>query len=378
MRQLLARCAVRRAHVLTVEAPGRWLVRAEVERAVRARGWCLATSPADADVLAVCGTPGPELARAVERVWDQLPGPRVRVELRAPKAVASGLDRALVELVDTDGHRRDACARAHFSEMSDEHGHAGRHDEKMHGGMDHGAHHDSDHGAGRAPAGIALAEGGEDRDGLEMDVLHLRLGPVLCHWPAGLVLRCALHGDVLVDAQAWLVDDNSQDAMPGSRDGDNAALLAARQCDHACDLLMLAGWPWAAATARQARDALMNRPTQDRGRRLIDHLHRRLGRSPMLRWSLRDLASLTVEDCNELQLPAWLAGDCYDRLLTRVDMARRLLWDPSAPRHFHAASAEVVAALPGLVSGLDLATARLVIASLGVDPAGGDIGGQDG
>ena len=48
-----------------------------------------------------------------------------------------------------------------------------------------------------SPDGIPLAEGAEDRDGLEMDVLHLPLGPVLAHWPAGVVLRVTLHGDVV-------------------------------------------------------------------------------------------------------------------------------------------------------------------------------------
>ncbi len=52
-----------------------------------------------------------------------------------------------------------------------------------------------------APAGISLAGGAEDRDGLEMDVLHLPLGPVLPHWPAGLVVRCVLHGDVVAEVE---------------------------------------------------------------------------------------------------------------------------------------------------------------------------------
>ena len=83
-----------------------------------------------------------------------------------------------------------------------------------HGGMDHGDMEMS-------PGGIPLAEGGEDRDGLEMDVLHVRLGPVLPHWPAGLVLRCSLQGDVIAEAQAELVDgpalQDDDGAPPGPR-----------------------------------------------------------------------------------------------------------------------------------------------------------------
>ncbi len=53
MRSWLARRAVRAARVLVVECPGSWAVRVAVERAVRARGWRLALSPASADVLVV-------------------------------------------------------------------------------------------------------------------------------------------------------------------------------------------------------------------------------------------------------------------------------------------------------------------------------------
>ena len=71
-----------------------------------------------------------------------------------------------------------------------------------HGDMDHG---DMDHGS-MSPDGIPLAEGAEDRDGLEMDAIHLPLGPVLRHWPAGVVLRLTLHGDVVADAEVTRLD----------------------------------------------------------------------------------------------------------------------------------------------------------------------------
>ena len=37
-----------------------------------ALGWRISLSPADADVLVVCGTAGPELTATVERIWEQL------------------------------------------------------------------------------------------------------------------------------------------------------------------------------------------------------------------------------------------------------------------------------------------------------------------
>lgn len=432
--QLLARHAARRAHVLTVETPGYWVVRAAAERRFRARGWSAATSPADADVLAVCGMPGPELDQAIDRVWDQLPGPRVRIDLPDPEAVESALDRAAMQLVDTDMHRTDARERGqspglsghqhhtdHYSHRQmnpggtqpgehphpdphphphphqgamnhhgmnhpdgTDHGEHDQHEHLDHDAMNHGQHERMDTSAHRhmhhgamdmAPAGIALAEGGDDRDGLEMDVLHLRLGPVLCYWPAGLVVRCSLQGDVLARAEAWVVDSNSGN---GNSTPERQDHVAARHCDHVVDLLALAGWPRAAAIARTARDALLSEPNAGHGPSLLDTLHGKLRRSRVLRWSLRDITSLTVEDCDRLGLPSAFAGDCYDRLLARIDMAQRALSNSLEPSEFHVNFTTVVTALPELVGGLDLATTRLAIASLGIDTAPRHAGGRNG
>ncbi|PJE18585.1 MAG: hypothetical protein CK429_03475 [Mycobacterium sp.] len=389
----LARCAARRAHVLLVEAPGFWVVRAQTEHRLRVRGWCVAESPADADVLAICGTPGPELNEAIDRVWDQMPGPRVRVELPDSSAVESALHRAAMQLAEVEVHRRDARERAQSPELNgNDHGehehqehHAtnhGEHEHHQHGNhvehehtehnarsrgkpehTDHSAHQHMHHGGmDMAPAGIALAEGGDDRDGLEMDVLHLRLGPVLRYWPAGLVVRCSLQGDVLTQAETWIADREVGDHFPppGPR-----AHLAARYCDHVVDLLALAAWPGAAAIARRARDELLGEADAGHAASRLDTLHSKLRRSPTLRWSLRDVASLTPEDCKTLELPTALAGDCYDRLLAQVDMARHAL--TTGPSGVAAAATGVFDAVPGLVSGLDVGAARLVIASLGID-----------
>ena len=64
-----------------------------------------------------------------------------------------------------------------------------------HGGIDHGGMDMARPGGSPLPR-----EGDDDRDGLEMDVLHVPLGPVLPHWPAGLVVWCVLQGDVIVSA----------------------------------------------------------------------------------------------------------------------------------------------------------------------------------
>lgn len=354
------------------------MLRAQTEHRLRVRGWCVATSPADADVLAVCGTPGPELNEAIERVWDQMPGPRVRIDLAGPDAVESALHSAGTQLAEVEVHRRDARKRAQSPKLNgNDHGvhehHVTNHGEHHHHTMDHGEHQHMDHSAHQhmhhggmdmAPAGIALAEGGDDRDGLEMDVLHLRLGPVLRYWPAGLVVRCSLQGDVLTRAEAWIVDREVGAQVPPIGPSTH---VAARHCDHVVDLLALAGWPGAAASARSARDALLSEADIGHAARLLDTLHSKLRRSRTLRWSLRDIATLTPEDCDTLALPPALVGDCYDRLLAQVNAARHALTNERSG--VSTAATTVVDALPDLVSGLDVAAARLGIASLGIDTA---------
>ena len=87
----LRRLAVRRLHVLVVEAPGAFDVRVRAEQACAARGWVLASAPADADALLVCGAADDALTDALENVWAQLPGPRAR----AAVLQAVDLDHAL-------------------------------------------------------------------------------------------------------------------------------------------------------------------------------------------------------------------------------------------------------------------------------------------
>lgn len=193
-----------------------------------------------------------------------------------------------------------------------------------------------------SPGGIPLAAGGEDRDGLEMDVLHVRLGPVLPHWPAGLVLRCSLQGDVIVEARAELLDAPGREEHRGPG--------PARRLDSVASLLALAGWDDAAAEARRVRDTALD--TGDAPG--LARLRRRVRRSWTLRWSLRGLRPLAEVDLHHHGLPSGLAGDAHDRLL-------RLLDDPE-----DAGTTLSTDHVAHLVSGLDLATARVVLAGLDV------------
>ena len=201
---LLARVAASRAHVLVAEAPGAFGDRVVLERELDRVGWCTAASVADADVLAVVGEPGPELSAVLDRTWDQMSEPRVRLVVRAGTDVAAAVASARAELALVEGPRAAAVGRAGFNPaaMQDEPEEQMDHGSMDHGDMDHG---DMDHGS-MSPDGIPLAEGADDRDGLEMDEIHLPLGPVLRHWPAGVVLRLTLHGDVVADAEATRLD----------------------------------------------------------------------------------------------------------------------------------------------------------------------------
>ncbi|MFI7579324.1 hypothetical protein [Kocuria kalidii] len=390
MTEILARLAVRAARVLVVEVPGRWATRVELEQQMLRRGWRPAWTPADADVLAVCGAPGPELTELVERLWEQMPGPRVRADIASPGAVRSALDAAAALLLDTPHHRTDARERAQEPEVpedSEDGGpggmdHGGM-DHGGHGGMDHGGHEGMDHGdMDMAPAGIPLAQGGEDRDGLEMDVLHLPLGPVLPFWPAGLVLRCSLQGDVVVDAEASVVDaevdhaeDDAEDdagsgaaGATGPRPG--PAFAAAVRCDRAEALLALAGAEDAAARARRARDALL-RGDEDAARDAVERLDRTVRRSWLLRSSLRGVLPLDRSDLEGHGLPPHCRGDAHDRLLSLVERAREAIGgaEPALADGRGVPWAGVPwTVVPQLVTGLELASVRLAVASLDLDP----------
>jgi len=261
--------------------------------------------------------------------------------------------------------------------------------------MDHG---DMDHGdMEMAPEGVPLAGGGDDRDGLEMDVLHVPLGPVLPHWPAGLVLRCTLHGDVIASAAAELVgadashepgDDASHepgerpderpDDRPDDRDDPSRQQDAAVRLDNAASLLALAGWPDAAMRAERLRDALVTgRPAAELAPE-VSALRRKVGRSRLLRWSLGGIRPIDEEERADEEWPAHWTGDVHRRLLALLDRAVDALDEAAHPEPAGTpgnAGAGTgidgivpVESVAALVTGLDLATARLVVASLDLDP----------
>ncbi len=358
----LAELAVDAAHVLVVESPGAWRTRVAVEQEVDRRGWRLAGSPAAADALVVAGVPGRQLSERIESVWVQLPGPRARTVVSDASSVSAALDAVRAELLDTAGQVRDARERDAAAVDAPDDDPASQGDDMDTGGndgMDMGGDDGMDMGdmgdMGMAPSGIPLAEGGADRDGLEMDVLHLPLGPVLTHWPAGLVLHCTLQGDVVVAAEAELLDDG--DRTP---EGFSPAERAARRCDEVASLLALAGWADGQVAALRARDTLLADP--DAGRDLVSDLQRRVRRARMLRWSLRGIGVLRPDDA--AATTEHLLGNVHARLLRLADRAGAELSGDAHPEPDHSV---VLGVVERLVVGLDLAAARLVVASLAID-----------
>ncbi len=319
-----ARLAVGRAHVLVVAGPGSFRLRVLLEQAVQVRGWVLALTPADADVLAVCGARGivhdEPLAGAVPALWDAMVAPRVRVDVVEEGAVEQALDRAAAALLDTGAQRDEARRRRDDEPQVGDMDHGDMdHGDMDHGDMDHG---DMDHGdMEMAPHGIALAGGSEDdRDGLEMDVLHVPLGPVLPCWPPGLVLRTTLYGDVIGDVEVELPASGPPPAAGPPSPGRAPALVSAMRCDAVADVLTLAGWPAGAVVARRARDAFLAEDLETGSARAAA-LRVRVRRHRPLGWMLAGLGTVEASDLPSSDDPstALLLGDVRARLLALLD-----------------------------------------------------------
>ncbi len=293
----------RRPRVLLVPAPGAAGVRMYAEDWLTGSGWPRAGSPAQADVLLVAGRPGPELAERIERVWEQLPGPRARSAATDPAEVEPGLLAARASLLDLAAQRHDAAQRGP-QELSD-----------AMGSMD-------------MPGGLGMAESGEDRDGLGLDALHVELGPVLPYWPAGLVAELTVAGDVATHARLRYLADAGDHAGDATEDLDPEVLAL----DRAVAVLRLAGSRWAAPAQALRQRALAGAKPD------TSELRRRMSRDRVLRWSLR-------------QLPAAGTGDLWDALVSAVAIGAE---SPASTS---------VAEFGEALVGLDLAAVRLAVAA---------------
>ncbi|MFE9437963.1 hypothetical protein ACFYO2_02905 [Streptomyces sp. NPDC006602] len=293
----------------------------------------------------------------------------------------------------------------------DAHGGHGGHDTHAgHGGHDaHGGHggHDAGHGGhaghdmGGVVAGLPMADRADDRDGLRLDRLHVPLGPGLADWPAGLVLRLVLQGDVIqqvgVESAESMAPASPRPpfwsepwirAVEGERvtRGDAARRLCAAHLDSLGRFFAVAGWADMAARARHVRDSSLAGADAAELSALTRPLIRRAERSRSLRWLTAGLGPLAAEHAAHLGItgPALVAdGDAHSRMLVWLDAVGRSAAacddagtldqaeaigprgriDRSAPPP----SRPLLDALPGLLEGTEFACARIIVASLDPD-----------
>lgn len=368
----LVRPAVARVVVLVAEVPGWGRTRCAVEQELRRRGWRPALSPADADALVVCGEPGTRLQASFELIWEQLPGPRARAVVLLPSAVRAALDQVHADLADDAHQRRDAAERSTGPAMGisatggngqDAGEEADEADGTPQGSEEDSEHHHGDMDMGDdmdmpMPAGIPLAGGGEDRDGLNLDVLHVPLGPVLPAWPPGLLLHCVTQGDVVVGAHAEVLGPSS--APPES--GSLILGSAAERCDRAARLLTVAGWEGAAVATTRLRDELLGAAEPAWCLPAVDRLITRVRRARVLRWSLHGRVRSDGDRPGPTGSGSPPADDTYGRLLGMLTAARSALGGSAAP-----VATTGLNELPALVAGQDLASIRLLVAALELD-----------
>ncbi|WP_336031564.1 hypothetical protein [Geodermatophilus sp. FMUSA9-8] len=238
--------------------------------------------------------------------------------------------------------------------------HGGGHEGMDHGGghegMDHGGGHEGmDHGGlhmhhGGEVAGLPVASTAQDRDGLDLDVLSVSLGPVLPGWPTGLVLHADLQGDVLVRARlSWLDTGPIAGTRPDPDDRRSAL-------DHLARFLDVAGWATAAGDARRARDGLgaVDPAVRRAAQRLAERTARLIRRSRVLAWTVGDVGRTSADGSS--------GAAVLDRVRRWCDVVSGRQ-DPVVP----AASLDDVAAL---LVGAELGTARLIVASFDLRPVG--------
>ncbi|MGI8987128.1 MAG: hypothetical protein ACR2GM_10125 [Nocardioidaceae bacterium] len=348
----IRRWALGRPRVLVIDAPGgerfRWQLEDELDR----RHWPLALSPADTDLALVLGRPGAQLAAAIELLWSQVPQPRHRQDIAADGDLPAQLDAASVALVDAANRTEPVQPGAQTQlgnlgpepdDVDDEHaGHSGHEGHHMHHGGD--------------VAGLAMADTAPDRDGLTLDVLRVALGPVLPGWPTGLVLTGSMQGDVLTGVELAWVD--------GSDDPNHGVLQATPQAvamDQLARILLVAGWPTAAAAARRARRDLSGSHPQRAAQtqRAAARVASRVRGSRALRWSVQGIG------CTDRGMTpagsAHAAGDVWGGVRHWCDVAAGGEPVPVAgsPRSLTEASI--------LLEGSELAAARLVVATMDLE-----------
>ncbi|WNO70683.1 hypothetical protein [Streptomyces sp. AM8-1-1] len=430
LRKRILRTALARPAVLPAVCPGATEARVLLERELRSRGWPLATGPATANLLVLVGRPDPARMDWCEGLWRAMPAPRARIVIVSPEQIARGLDAGAAALLrpaagspplprpgarpedhlhgaaphtSHEGHGEHGARHGAHETHEGHGGHEGHGDPEGHGG--HGGHRDrtahgghEGHDMGMQVSGLPMADRADDRDGLRLDQLHLPLGPALLDWPAGLVLRLALQGDVVQRVHVEQIAARAGEGRPFWDEpwlraaageevprGPAARRLCAAHLDSVGRLLAVAGWPAQAQQARAARDTALEGAPAKALVAAVSPLVRRVGRSRTLRWLTRGVGVLDARTAAAAGVsgPALTAGgDVWDRLNVWLDEAARaaamceetaLLRGPdlAGPRGALGGplppSQALLDVLPPLLVGAEFASARLTVASLDPD-----------
>ncbi|MEC3974407.1 hypothetical protein [Amycolatopsis sp. H20-H5] len=404
----------RRPHVLVLVGTGATRERLAAERWLRTQGWPVAATPADTDILLVCGAD----ATIADAVYAGMPLPKVRIEF--PRGAATTVGRALEDarkhLIDETQARAGRRDPPQVPTRQENHagvpepeaergGHGGHLADR--GGHEHGGHGGEEHSGhlhSGEVAGLAMADRAADRDGLKLDVLHVPLGPVLPGWPDGLVVDVVLQGDLVQEVTAVDVSGVPAAGMPfwsapwlAARAGERVSVAeaerrrAASHLDSLHRLLLVLGAEGDSVQCAVLRDLLLTDAeiVDVTGRFLA--LSRRLRKSRTIRRMTDGLGPLSASAARRAgvggpaqrgdgdvtaRMSRWLLETGEALLAVRNGGEALLDADTSeGPRGPASAEAALLTVLPGLIAGTELAAARVIVASLDPDCAGAVVPG---
>ena len=306
----------------------------------------LVPTPRQATVLLAAGRFPGRLGEALDRVHDQLPTPRAVVWWTAEPAVEGPAALVGAMLVASDDDIGAALVAAHHVAVY------GGHDEPdtQPDAPPHPFEGRGDHGQGGegmmggVPYGRPMAMTGDDRDGLALDRLPVKLGPFLVGLPGGLIVRAVLQGGVLQESAIELLDLGAGadlDPLDPAGPGD----APRRRLRWLTEALLLAGLP--ALAARAAR--LTAAPLSESAVRALARAVRRSG----LCSAWRAVGVVAGRD----------AADRLDACLAAIGADGGAETGAAAPT-----IGLSVDRLAGLLVGQDWADALVTICSLDVDP----------
>lgn len=319
-------------HVFLVEARDGAVGRLGAERALGARRWPLAETPADADILLVCGDVTDATAPSVTRLSRAMAEPAASAVLGSAGPVsfdiaeAEEAERALDAAAALLRERACHPPRRAWPQPEEEEDEDAAHHEDEGDGHEHhqnGGEHEHHHNHHGDPGGLPMAGRAEDRDGLKLDVLEIPFDFGLRGWPT--LVRVVLHlqGDVVQKVRAEPADGHGRGswwdgpwraALAGERIAIAQAerMRAGAHLDSLARLLEVAGHGDAAIGARRLRNRCLGRDDASSLRADLASLSRAIRRGGMIERATAGTGILTAERAQALGVsgPALRAAGC--------------------------------------------------------------------